>query len=96
MFAGGWSVLLLALFYWLIDIRGYKKWAIPFVVIGMNPITIYVAQGLFDFGIIAGIFVNGFIKYLGDWKPLVWALSIFTVKWLFLLFLYKKKIFLKV
>jgi predicted acyltransferase len=96
LFAGGWSFLLLALFYWIIDIRGYQKWAFPFIVIGMNPITIYVAQGLFNFGIIANIFVGGFIDYLGVFKPLFWALCVFAVKWLFLFFLYKKRIFLKV
>ena len=96
LYAGGWSFLLLALFYWLIDIRGYQKWAFPFIVIGMNPITIYIAQGLFDFGIIANIFVHGFINHLGAVRPLFWALCLFAVKWLFLLFLYRKKIFLKV
>jgi predicted acyltransferase len=96
LFAGGWSLLLLALFYWIIDVRGHQKWAFPFVIIGMNSITIYIVQGLFDFGVIANIFVHGFINHLGDWKPLFWALCVFAVKWLFLLFLYKKKIFLKV
>jgi predicted acyltransferase len=96
LYAGGWSALLLALFFWLIDVRGWNKWAFPFIVIGMNPITIYIAQGLFDFGIIANIFVHGFIDHLGDIRPLFWALCVFAVKWSFLLFLYKKKIFLKV
>jgi len=95
MFAGGWCLLLMALFYWLIDVRGYRKWAFPFVVIGLNPITIYVAQRMFDFGLIAGIFVNGFINHLGLFKPLFWALSVLTVKWLFLYFLYRRRIFLK-
>ena len=96
LYAGGWSLLLLSLFFWLIDIRGYHKWAFPFVVIGMNPITIYVTQALFDFGSIAGIFVHGFIDHMGDFRRLFWALCVFAVKWLFLLFLYKRKIFLKV
>ncbi|MBN1560862.1 DUF5009 domain-containing protein [candidate division KSB1 bacterium] len=96
LYAGGWSLLLLALFFWLIDIRGWQKWAFPFIVIGMNPITIYVAQRLFDFGSIVDIFVHGFIDYLGAVKPLFWALCVLIVKWLLLLFLFKKKIFLKV
>ena len=94
--AGGWSLLLLALFYWIIDVRGHQKWAFPFVVIGMNSITIYVAQGVFDFGTIAAIFVRGIVGHLGDFRPLVWAICVFGVKWLFLYFLYKRKIFLKV
>ena len=95
LFAGGWSLLFLALFYWVIDIRGHKKWAFPFVGIGLNPITIYVADALFDFGIIANIFLHGFIDSTGFLKPLIWAASVVAVRWLFLYFLYKRKIFLK-
>ncbi|MFC1528338.1 acyltransferase family protein [Candidatus Latescibacterota bacterium] len=96
LFAGGWCFLLLALFFWIIDIRGCRKWAFPFIIIGMNPITIYFLQGMFDFGIIAGIFVHGFIDNLGDFKPVFWEMCVLTVKWLFLYFLYKQKIFIKV
>ena len=96
LYAGGWRLLLLALFYWIIDIKGYRKWAFFFIVIGMNPITIYVAQRLFDFGIIANIFVHGFINYLGPWRILFWAVCVVTVKWLFLYHLYRQKIFLRV
>ena len=96
LFAGGLSMFLLTLFYWLIDVRGYRKWAFPFVVIGLNPITIYVAQGVFDFGVIAAVFTHGFIDSTGDFKPLILASSVLAVKWLFLYFLYRQKIFLKV
>ena len=95
LYAAGWSLLLLCLFYWLIDIRGYQKWAFPFIVIGLNPITIYVAQSLFDFSIIANIFIHGFVDQLGIFSLFFKALSVLSVKWLFLYFLYKKKIFLK-
>ncbi len=95
IFAVGLSSILLGLFYWIIDVKGYRKWVFPFVVIGLNPITIYVVQRLFNFGIIANIFVHGFIDYLGPFKPVFWAFCVLTVKWLFLYFLYKKKIFLK-
>lgn len=95
LYAGGWSLLLLCFFFWIIDVKGWKKWAFPFVIIGMNPITIYVAQTLFDFRVIVDIFVHGFVHKLGDIQPLFYSLCLLTVKWLFLYFLYKKKIFLK-
>ena len=41
--AGGSSFLLLGLFYWLIDLRGWKAWTPPFTWIGMNAITAYLA-----------------------------------------------------
>jgi predicted acyltransferase len=93
MIAIGINCILIALFYWLIDVKGYKKWAFPFVVTGMNSITIYVVSALFNFGIIVNIFVHGFIDELGSFKPVFYALCILTVKWLFLYFLYRQKYF---
>ncbi len=95
LWAGGWSVFLLALFYWIIDMRGYRRWAFVFIVIGLNPITIYVAQSLFDFGIIANIFIHGFVDHFGIFSALFTLFCVLLVKWLFLYFLYKQKIFLK-
>jgi predicted acyltransferase len=92
----GYSMLLLGLLYWLIDVKGYTKWAFPFVVIGLNPITIYVLQGLFDFTIIANIFIHGFSHYLGTFEQAFILMCTILVKWLLLYFLYKQKIFLKV
>ena len=96
LFAGGWSLLLLALFYWIIDVRGYRRWAFFFTVIGLNPITIYVIRSQFNFGTVANVFARGFINYFGTFKPLFWDLSILAVIWLFLWFLYRQKIFLKI
>ena len=94
-FSGGLSLLLFALFYWIIDVKGHKKWALFFTVIGMNAITIYVVQAVFDFGIITDIFLHGFVGYLGIVKDIFYMICFIAVKWLFLFFLYKKKIFLK-
>ena len=96
LFAGGWSLLLLALFYWIIDVKGYRRWAFFFTVIGVNAITIYLASHLFDFGTITTIFVHGFINHLGAVQPLFWAVSVLMTQWLFLYFLYRQRIFLKV
>jgi predicted acyltransferase len=50
LYTGGWSLLLFTLFYWIIDVRGFKVWSMPFVWIGMNSILIYVAaHGLVNF-----------------------------------------------
>jgi predicted acyltransferase len=96
LFAGGWSLLLLALFYWIIDIRGHKRWAFFFTVIGVNPITIYIVNRFFDFRLLGNIFIHGFVDYLGGWKPFITEVAAVTVGWLFLYFLYRRKIFLKV
>ncbi|MFC1542206.1 acyltransferase family protein, partial [Candidatus Latescibacterota bacterium] len=39
LFAGGWCMLLMSLFYWIIDVMGYVRWSFPFIVIGMNALT---------------------------------------------------------
>ena len=96
LLTSGIAFLMLSGFFWLIDVKGYRKWAFPFIVIGLNPITIYVIQGIFDFGIIVNIFVHGFIDSFGSFKPVFYQFSIIIVKWLFLYFLYRKRIFLRV
>ena len=46
LYTGGWATLLLALCYWLIDINGYKRFTKPFVVYGVNAITVFFLSGL--------------------------------------------------
>ena len=96
LFAVGWSLLLLALFYWVIDIKGYKKWAFFFIVIGMNPILIYVLQEFVNFDGIAAFFVQGIAEHTGMFKVPILMFSSLMAKWLFLWFLYRHKIFFKI
>ena len=96
VFANGWAMLIFALFYWIIDVKGYRKWAFPFEVVGLNSITIYVIQNIFNFLYVANVFVGGLSNHVGIYRELLVAFSVLTVKWLFLYFLYRQKIFLKV
>jgi predicted acyltransferase len=96
LFAGGLSFLLLSLFYLVIDVWGYKKWAFVFVIIGMNAIAVYVATHLFDFSLIGNVFVGGLEKHLGIWSDFVEALAALTVVWLVLYWMYRKKTFIKI
>jgi predicted acyltransferase len=96
LFAGGLSLELLALFYWLIDVRGWTRWSTFFVVIGSNAITIYMLSDIVDFGNIAGYFLNGAAKGVPDYKPAILAAGVLAVEWLLLYALYKRKIFLRV
>lgn len=95
LYSAGWCFLLLAFFYWIIDVKGYKKWTFFLVVIGMNAITIWVGQRLIDFEFTANALFLGFSKYLGILAPIFLALSVLLLKWLFLWFLYRRRIFLK-
>jgi len=95
LYANGWCMLLFALFYWIIDVKGYRKLAFPLIVIGLNALTIYVIQNSFDFASIANIFAAGIANRSGIYKVLVMACAIVGTKWIFLYFLYREKIFLK-
>jgi predicted acyltransferase len=94
--AGGWSLLLLALFYGVIDVLGFRRWAFFFTVIGANAITIYVVPRFIDFPKIARFFLGGVARHSGSFAPVVTALGVLAVQWLFLLYLYRKRILLRV
>lgn len=94
---GGWSLMLLALFYYIIDVRGNRKWAFFFKVIGMNSILIYMSGKFIEWNYTT----NGFFKWLGQmvgdpFNIVVMALCYVAVKWAFLYFMYQKKVFLRV
>ena len=95
LYSNGWCMLLFTLFYWLIDVKGYRKWAFFFKVIGLNALTIYLLQELFDFKHIADIFAAGLAQHSGVYGVLVMGVAIVASKWVFLYFLYRQKIFLK-
>lgn len=93
--AVGWSLLLLAVFYWVIDVKGYHAWAFFFIVIGMNAILIYTVGGrIVNFGYTADFFVHGLAKLAGPGDKLVFACTVLTLKWLLLYYLYRQRIFL--
>jgi len=46
LFMGGWAMIILSISIWLIDVKGWKKWLTPFIVLGSNPIIIYVGSSL--------------------------------------------------
>jgi predicted acyltransferase len=96
LFSGGLCLMLLALFYWIIDVKGYRKWTLFFIVIGVNPITIYFLQRFVNFDGIAEFFLWGVASSAGLIAPLILPLGVLAVKWLFLWFLYRHKIFFKV
>ena len=96
-FVGGLSLLLFTLFYLVIDVLQYKKWAFVFVVIGLNPITIYLTGRIVSFKAATKFFFGGFEAILPPvWTPFIEGLGITAIGWVFLYILYKKKIFLKI
>lgn len=95
--AATYSCTMLALFYWLVDMRGWCKWAFCFRVIGMNSITIYMAQNILGFHQARDYFFSGLAQTVPlIWSPVVLNFGYLLVTWLFLYVLYRNKVFLKV
>ncbi len=94
---GGISFLLLALFYYVIDIRGIKRWAFFFSVIGMNSILIYMSDHFIHWSYTTEAFFKWLIQLSGDpWGLLTASLCYVAVKWVFLYFMYRQRLFLRV
>jgi len=96
LWAGGWSLLLLAVFYAIVDVLHFHRWAFPAVVIGMNAITVYMAVDFVDFGSIGNNFVGGLARHLGTFGEFLLAFTSFMVMWLLLLYMYRKRTFLRI
>lgn len=93
----GWCLILMAVFYFIIDVKGYKRWAFFLKVIGMNPILIYVSPFFIDWDFITNAFFKWSYQYSAeDWKNLIYWSAQTGIKWFFLYFLYRHKVFLRV
>ncbi|MDR2681261.1 MAG: DUF5009 domain-containing protein [Tannerella sp.] len=92
-----YSLFLFAAFYYIIDVKGYRRWTLFFRVVGMNSITIYLAQSIINFSQVSKFFFGGLAgKFPEVWANLINATGYIIVCWLFLYFLYRKNVFLKV
>ena len=89
-------MLLLALFYLVIDVWRWKWIAFPFVPIGMNAIAIYLAQTYVEFGHTSQRVFGGLSSSVGAAEPIVSALGVLIVEWCLLFYLYRKRIFIRV
>jgi len=93
----GYSSLLLALFYFLIDVLKWRRWATFFAVIGMNSIVIYLSTSLITWYYTTKSLFGGFITAAPlVWQPLLMVCAGLLIKWLVLYWLYLRKIFIKV
>ncbi|MFZ5941312.1 MAG: acyltransferase family protein [Bacteroidota bacterium] len=97
VFAGGWSLVLLSLFYLIIDVLGRKGWAFFFVVIGMNSILSYMMQPVLCTWCIKDFFFTGVISLVPEAGRMFADGLLYTLTcWIILYAFYKKGVFLKV
>lgn len=100
LFSGGICFLFLVAFSWLIDIKGYRRWAFPLVVVGMNSIAAYVIAHLWENFIISSLHINlGYkpFQILGaGLEPLLLGITVMLIYWYVLFWMYHRKVFLKI
>ena len=93
--SAGCACLQFLAFYWIIDVLGYRRWAFPFAVIGMNAIAIYLGVTLVPFSRIAGVFSKPVAAHLGAYGPVCNAATVLLLEWLVLHWMYRRKIFIR-
>ncbi len=93
----GWSAILLAVFYAIVDVMSFQRWAYPFVIIGANSIIIYLASSLVNWTFISKSVFGGVMAAVPTaWQPLIAVFALLAVQLLVLHWMYKRRIFVSV
>jgi predicted acyltransferase len=97
IFSSGWTFLMLAAFFWIIDVRGYKRWAFALVIVGMNSIAIYLMAETLDHFIVSNLKTHfGQDLFSGVYGPIWQSAAVVLVLWLACLWLYRQRIFIRI
>jgi heparan-alpha-glucosaminide N-acetyltransferase len=100
LYSGGWVVLMLAGFYALLDWQGWRRWAFPLLVVGMNSIAVYVMSWT-----MSTFFRDAVDRHFGwalsaltgsTFQPVVQGFAVILIFWLTLFWMYGRKIFLRI
>jgi len=97
LYSLGWVLFMLIGFYLIIEVLGYRKWAFPLLVVGMNSIFIYfvseVLREWLDHAV--GVFTFHY-SFIGKLAPVVQATTVLLVMWYLCYWLYRRRVFLKI
>ena len=97
LFSGAYVVWLQAFLYWLVDVKGYRRWTFPLVVVGVNSLAMYLMSMLFKSTINSQIpKYLGKEIYTGSYGPMLQAIFLFVVLWLLSYYCYRNKIFFRI
>lgn len=97
VFSTGWTLLMLAGFYTVIDVWGWRRWSLPLVVVGMNSIAAYVISQLMK-GWVRETFKThlGQGLFAGTYGPILESVLFLAVLWLICFWMYRRKLFLRI
>ncbi|QDT10332.1 acyltransferase family protein [Planctomycetes bacterium K23_9] len=97
LLSGAYVIWLQALLYWIVDIKGYRRWTFPLVVVGMNSLAMYLMSMLFKSTINANLKTYlGKELFAGPYGPMIQATLLFVVLWLFCFYLYRNRLFFRI
>ncbi|MCE9556349.1 MAG: DUF5009 domain-containing protein [Planctomycetes bacterium] len=100
IFSGGWTLLLLAAFYGVVDVLGWRRWTFPAVVLGVNSVAVYVLMWLWPGWLTPNVNRHvGFWLFAGmspPWVAVVRSLLVFAIFWLVFFWMYRRRIFLRI
>jgi heparan-alpha-glucosaminide N-acetyltransferase len=100
LFSGGVCFLFLAAFSWIIDVKGFRRWSFPLVVVGMNSIAAYLIAHLWEDFIVVNLRINlgySIFRIFGaGLEPLMVGITVMLIYWLILYWMYRRKIFLRI
>lgn len=88
LISGGWCFIFMAGLHWLVDQKGYRRFAFPLIVIGSNSLAAYLltnAFRAFAWGSLVRVFGNEVFLVLGPaYQPLLYGLSVLMLFWILL------------
>lgn len=100
IFSGGICFLFLAAFAWIMNVKGYRKWAFPLIVVGMNSIAAYCIAHFLEGFLSSSLQIHlgaTFFQFAGrGLEPLFQGATMLFLYWLILLWMYQRKLFLKI
>jgi heparan-alpha-glucosaminide N-acetyltransferase len=100
LFSGGVCFLFLSAFSWVIEMKGYKRWTFPLLVIGMNSIAAYLIAHLCEDFVSSSLLINLGSKPFGvlgaGLQPLLFGAAMLLIYWLMLLWMFRRKVFLRI
>jgi predicted acyltransferase len=110
VFSAGWAFTILGAFYWLVDMRGFRKLVFPLVVVGMNSIAVYVMAHLIDGWLaqtlrthlrtveeVTGLHIVPRLYDAADpYAAIVREVLVLFLIWLICLWMYRRRIFIRI
>jgi heparan-alpha-glucosaminide N-acetyltransferase len=100
LYSGGLVILMLAAFYGIIEIKGWRRWAFPLLVIGANSIAVYVMSWTME-----EFVQDALVRHLGrapfvvfgpPFEPVLRGFAVLMVYWSILLWMYRRRIFVRI